>query len=53
MNELLDIAELLGNKYGDNPHFFITKAEKTETGWNLTVQPTEEKDGGAANDCNE
>ena len=56
MNELLKIAELLENRYGDNSHFFITKAEKTENGWNLTIQPIateEEKDGGAANESNE
>ena len=49
MNELLKIAELLENKYGDNSHFLITKAEKTENGWNLTIQPAKEN-GGAAND---
>ena len=52
MNELLKIAELLENKYGDNSHFFITKAEKTENGWNLTIQPAK-KNGGAANESNE
>ena len=52
MNELLKIAELLENKYGDNSHFFITKAEKTENGWNLTIQPAKEN-GGAANESNE
>ena len=46
MNELLKIAELLENKYGDNSHFFITKAEN---GWNLTIQPAKEN-GGAANE---
>ena len=50
MNELLKIAELLENKYGDNSRFLITKAEKTETGWNITIQQAKEK-GGAANDC--
>lgn len=49
MNELLKIAELLENKYGDNSHFLITKAEKTENGWNLTIQPAKEN-GGAANE---
>ena len=52
MNELLKIAELLENKYGDNSHFFITKAEKTENGWNLTIQPVKEN-GGAENESNE
>ena len=52
MNELLKIAELLENKYGDNSYFFITKAEKTENGWNLTIQPAKEN-GGAANESNE
>ena len=49
MNELLKIAELLENKYGDNSRFLITKAEKTENGWNLTIQPAKEN-GGAANE---
>ena len=31
---------------------FITKAEKTENGWNLTIQPAKEN-GGAANESNE
>ncbi len=56
MNELLDIADKLNNKYGSGKHWEIVKAEKTENGWNLTVQPTEtkeEKDGGAANESNE
>ena len=52
MNELLKIAELLENKYGDNSHFLITKAEKTENGWNITIQPAKEN-GGAANESNE
>ena len=52
MNELLKIAELLENKYGDNSHFLITKAEKTENGWNITIQPANEN-GGAANESNE
>lgn len=52
MNELLKIAELLENKYGDNSHFFITKAEKTENGWNLTIQP-EKENGGAQNESTE
>ena len=52
MNELLQIAELLENKYGDNFHFLITKAEKTENAWNLTIQPAKEN-GGAANESNE
>ena len=52
MNELLKIAELLENKYGDNSHFLITKAEKIENGWNLTIQPAKEN-GGAANESNE
>ena len=51
MNELLQIAELLENKYGDNSHFLITKAEKTENGWNITIQPAKEN-GGAANESN-
>lgn len=51
MNELLKIAELLENKYGGNSHFFITKAEKIENGWNITIQPVK-KDGGAANESN-
>ena len=52
MNELLKIAELLENKYGDNSHFLITKAEKIENGWNLTIQPAKEN-GDAANENNE
>lgn len=51
MNELLDIADKLFNKYGSGKQWEIVKAEKTENGWNLTVQPT--KDGGAANESNE
>lgn len=56
MNELLDIAEKLFNKYGSGKRWEIVKAEKTENVWNLTIQPTEtkeEKDGGAANESNE
>lgn len=59
MNELLDIADKLNDKYdtyGSGKHWEIVKAEKTENGWNLTVQPTEteeEKDGGAQNESNE
>lgn len=54
-NELLDIANKLHNEYGSGKHWEIVKAEKTESGWNLTVQPTateEEKDGGTANESN-
>ena len=45
-NELLDIAEKLLDKYGRGLHWNTVKAEKTETGWNLTVQPVTE-DGGS------
>ena len=54
MNELLDIANKLNDKfdtYGSGKHWEIVKAEKTENGWNLIIQPAkEEKDGGAANE---
>lgn len=55
MNELLDITEKLFDHYGSGFQWEIVKAEKTENGWNLTVQPTatEEKNGGAANESNE
>ena len=49
MNELLDIADKLLNKYGSGKHWEIVKAEKTENGWNLTIQ-TAKEDGGAANE---
>ena len=52
MNELLDIADKLLNKYGSGKHWEIVKAEKTENGWNLTIQPAKEN-GGAANESNE
>lgn len=60
MNELLDIADKLYNKYGSGKHWEIVKAEKighyeNETdGWVLTIQPAkEENDGGAENESNE
>lgn len=56
MNELLDIADKLNNKYSSRKHWEIVKAEKTENGWYLIVQLTEtkeEEDGGAANESNE
>lgn len=53
MNELLDIADKLNDRYGSGKHWEIVKAEKTENGWNLTIQLTEEKDGGAANESDE
>jgi len=60
MNELLDIADKLFDKFGSGKHWEIVKAEKNgrykdETaGWLLTIQPAkEEKDGGAANESNE
>lgn len=60
MNELLDIADKLFDKYGSGKHWEIVKAEKIghyedETdGWTLTIQPAteEEKNGGAANESN-
>ena len=52
MNELSKIGEFLENKDGENSHFVITKAEKTENGWNITIQPAKEN-GGAANESNE
>lgn len=51
-NELIDIADKLLDKYGCGLHWDIVKAEKTETGWNLTVQPVT-KDGGTVNESNE
>ena len=45
MNELLDIADRLNNKYGGGKHWEILKAEKTENGWNLTIQPVKENGG--------
>ena len=57
MNELLDISTKLNdrfNAYDSGKHWEIVKAEKTENGWTLTIQPTkEEKDGGARNESNE
>lgn len=56
MNELLNIARRLYDEYGSGNHWEIVKAEKTENGWNLTVQlieTNEKKDGGAANESNE
>lgn len=53
MNELLDIANKLYDEYSCGRQWEIVKAEKTENGWNLTVQPKEEKDGGAENESNE
>lgn len=56
MNELKEICERLHSHYGTDVYFEVTKADKTENGWNLTVQPMakeEEKDGGAANESNE
>ena len=53
MTDLLDIGEKLYDKYGSGKHWEIVKAEKTEKGWSLTIQPAaEEKDGGAANESN-
>ena len=55
MNELLDIADKLNDKfdtYGSGKHWEIVKAEKTENGWNLIIQPAKEN-GGAANESNE
>lgn len=61
MNELLDIADKLFNKYGNGKHWEIVKAEKIGhyeneiDGWVITIQPVKEleKDGGAANESNE
>ena len=50
MNELLNIAHKLNNEYGNCGHWEIVKAEKTENGWNLTIQPIEEKDEEADNE---
>lgn len=52
MNELLDITRKLYDEFGCCGHWEIVKAEKTENGWNLTIQPKEEKDGGAENESN-
>lgn len=52
--ELMDIADKLFDKYSSGKHWEIVKAEKTENGWDLTVQPiAKEKNGGAANESNE
>lgn len=47
--ELVDIAEKLFDRYGSGKRWEIVKAEKTENGWNLTIQPVKEN-GGAANE---
>ena len=54
MNELLDIAKLLGNEYGEKPHWEITSAEQLEPGkWVLNIQNTDtKKKTGAKNDSN-
>ena len=41
--ELVDIAEKLFDRYGSGKRWEIVKAEKTENGWNLTIQPAKEK----------
>ena len=60
MNELQDIADKLYNKYGNDGHWVITRAEKTDQGsWVLVIheekkQPkkAEAKKEGAKNDNN-
>lgn len=37
-NELYKLAERLLEPYGEEEHWEISKAEKTENGWNLTVR---------------
>ena len=51
MNELKEICDRLGCRYGTDVQFLVTKAEKTENGWNLTVQ-TVDKSKGAENESN-
>lgn len=44
MNELLEITEMLYNKYGDGGHFAVTSARKNDSGeWELLVKPVEVK----------
>ena len=53
MNELKEICERLNHSYGSDASFEVVRAEKTENGWNLTVQLLKtEKDGGAENESN-
>lgn len=53
MNELKEICDRLNGGYQPELRYEVTRAEKTEYGWNLTVQLiTEKKDGGAANESN-
>lgn len=51
MNELKELCERLSNSNFSEYQFLITKAEKTENGWNLTVQ-TVNKLEAAKNESN-
>ena len=46
MNELNDIVKKLADEYGSGLHWQVTKAVKTEHGWELIVSPAKEEKGG-------
>ena len=48
-NDFIELAERLYDRFGTRKHYRIVKAEETEQGWNLTIQPIKEN-GGAANE---
>lgn len=54
--ELQEIADKLADTYGNDRHFEIIKAEKSDNYWNLTVavvtDTAAENDEGAQNESN-